>query len=98
MDIFHGDVIAAFVLGQVEHLTDVFMPDLSGKFQLVPEALDGLFIGGYIRLEKFERHLFFDLGIEDLIDLAHSALAQLLDNLVAAGKGRAGGELFDRAF
>ena len=46
-------------------------------------------------LEELESQLLPDLGVEDLIDPAHAALAQLFDDLVAAGKGGAGLELAD---
>ena len=63
--------------------------------ELVPEALDRLGVGGDLGLEELEGDLLPDLGVEDLVDAAHAALAQLLDDLVAAGEGRPGRQLAD---
>src|SRR4030042_1907381 len=64
-----------------------------GQPQLAPEALDGLLIRSDVGIEELEGEFFPDLGVEDFVDAAHAALAQLFDDLVAAGENRPAGEL-----
>ena len=45
--------------------------------------------------DELQGDFFLDLRVEDLIDPAHPALAELFDDLVAAGEGRAGGQFVD---
>ena len=48
------------------------------------------------RRSGLEGDLFSDLGIDRLIDPAHTAVADLLDDLVAFGKYRAHGQFLSR--
>ena len=97
-DIFHGDEVGALGLADVEHPADIPVPDLPGQLELVRETLDRLSVRGDFGLDELEGDLLLDLGVEDFIDPAHPAFAQLFDDLVAAGEGRAGGEFFDTEF
>ncbi len=65
------------------------MGDLAGELELVPEALDRPQVGGDLGLEELERDILLDLPVEDLVDPAHPALADLLDDLVAVGESPA---------
>jgi hypothetical protein len=53
-------------------------------------------VAASVAISGLRSQLLPDLDIEDLIDPAHAALAQFLDDLVAAGEGRARLELADR--
>ena len=96
VDVFHGDEMGPFRFADIEHLADIPVADPAGQTDLVAEPLDRLFIGGDLRLDELQGNFLFDLGIEDLVDPAHPAFAQLLDHLVAAGEGGARGEFADR--
>ncbi len=52
-DILHDDELCSSLLTEVVHPTDMFMSDLAGHLQLVPETLDHLLISGYFRVENF---------------------------------------------
>ena len=60
--------------------------DLPGELELVVEALDRLPVRGDLGLDELERDLLVELLVDDLVDPAHAAVAQLLDDLVAAGE------------
>ena len=92
-DELHGDEGRESLLADVEHAADVAVGDLAGELDLVPETLDRLRVRCDLGLEELEGDLFLDPGVVDLVDAAHPALAQLLDDLVAAGEGRAPGQL-----
>jgi hypothetical protein len=62
------------------------MRDFSGQLQLIPEALDGLFIGRDLGFEDLNGNLFVDFLIDNLIDRSHPAPADLLDDLVSSSK------------
>jgi hypothetical protein len=72
------------------------MADLPGEAEFVAESLDHLSVRGDFGFEQLQGHFFFDVGVKDLVDFPHAALAQRLDDLVAAGEGRAGGQLMAR--
>src|SRR5512140_951467 len=63
--------------------------DLPGQLDLVAEALDDLGDGGDLGLEELESDDLADLAVVSFVDGAHAALADLLDDLEAAGEGRA---------
>src|SRR5512143_2189669 len=92
----HGDEGRALGLPQVEHPADVPVTDPAGQLQLVREALDGLTVQGDLGPQQFEGDLLLDVGVEDLVDPTHAAVAEFLDDLVAAGEGRSGGQLMGR--
>ncbi len=96
-NIFHGDEIGPrFLLAtEVVHTADVAVGDGPSETELAPEALDRVGVRGNLGLKELQGKLFPDLGIEDLVDAAHAAPPQLLDDLIAAGEGRARGQLAD---
>jgi hypothetical protein len=75
------------------HAADMAVGNGAGQTKLAPETLDRFFVRGDIRVEQLEGQLLPDLGIKNLVDAAHAALAQLLDDLIAAGERRTGGQL-----
>lgn len=95
-DIFHGDVICPFLPAEVEHSADIPVRDGAGELQFVPEAFDRPLVRGDIGMEEFQGHFFLNFGVENLVNPAHSTLAQVLDDLVSPGEGRPGGQFLDR--
>jgi hypothetical protein len=88
-DVLHRDVDGQPFLAEVVHPADVAVSDLAGQLDLVAEALDDLEVRGDLRLEELEGHDLADLVVVGLIDGPHAALTDLLDDLEAAGEGRA---------
>jgi hypothetical protein len=92
-DVLHGDVVGRALAAEVVHAADVAVGDRPCQAQLVAEALDRPFVGGDLGVEELEGQLLPDLGVVDLVDAAHAALAEVLDHLVAPGEGLSGGKL-----
>ena len=80
-----------FLPAEVVHPADVPVGDRPRQLQFVSKALDRRLVGGDLGVEELEGELFADFRVEDLIDPAHSSVAQVLDDLVSPGEGRAGG-------
>ena len=85
-DVLHGDVDGQPLLADVVHPADVPVGDLAGQLDLVSEALDDLEVRGDLGLEELEGDDLADLAVVGLVDHAHAALADLLDDLEAAGE------------
>ena len=83
---------------QMIHPADILMGDVPGSFQLVSESLNGLLVGGNLRLDEFEGNPCIDLFVEHLVDFAHTSFAELFDDLVSIGKDGPRGQSFDRCF
>jgi hypothetical protein len=96
MDVFHGDEMGPFRFADIEHLADVAVADSAGQADFITEPLKRFFIGGNLRLDELKGDLFFDLGIEDLINPAHPPFAQLFDDLIPAREGGTRGQFVDR--
>ena len=96
VDIFHGDVGRALRPADVEHAADILVDDRAGRLELVAETLDRLGVGGHFGPEELQGDLLVELGVVDLVDPAHAAAAELLDDLVAAGEDRPGRKLPER--
>ena len=94
-DVFHGDVIRAFLPAEVVHPADIPVGDGPRQFQFVSKALDRLLVGGDLGIEELEGELFADLRVENLVNPAHPAVAEVLNDLVPPGKGRACGQFVD---
>ena len=95
-DVFHGDKVRPRILHELVHLADVPVGDLPGQLELVVEPFDRLLVGGDLRPDELEGDFLIELLVENPVDLAHAAVAQFLDDLVAAGEGRARGQFFKR--
>jgi len=80
---------------QVKHLADAGVTNLAGQFEFIGEPLDALPVGSDFWLDQFEGDFFFDLGVKNFIDPPHPSFSELFDNLIAAGKGAAGGQFFN---
>jgi hypothetical protein len=78
--------MGTLVFSQIVHPADIPVGDLAGQLELVPEAGDRLLIAGDIRSDDLDGDLFLDLYVEGFIDLAHAAMAELFNDLVAAGE------------
>ncbi len=86
LDVFHGQEVDQSGFAQVVEPADVAVGDLAGVLELVLEALDGRGVEPDLGLDDLEGHDLLQLLVEGLIDRAHAAFAQLLDDLVAAGE------------
>ena len=84
--ILHGDEECSGFFMEVVQPADILVTDAAGQLELVFEALDGRCVGNDFGPEDLEGHFLVDLQVQDLIDGAHSARPQLVDDLVAAGK------------
>ena len=94
--VLHGDEVGRAFAAQVVHATDVPVGDRPGQPQLAAEALDRPLVGGDLGIDQLEGELLTDFRIVDLVDAAHAALAQVLDDLVATGKRLARHEFAER--
>jgi hypothetical protein len=92
---FHGDEMPAFVLVDVVDCADVWVIQGRGRLGFTLESLQRLAVPGQRLGQELQGNWAFEPGVLGLIHYAHSALAQLFDDLIAAGKDRAGGEFFD---
>ena len=93
LDVFHGDVGDAGLFVEVEHPGDVPVDDLAGQLELGRKALDDRPVRGDFGPDELEADLLAELIVEDAVDAAHAAHAQLLDHLVALGEQEAGSQL-----
>ena len=80
------------------HPTDIFVGDLAGEFNLVPEAVDGPLIHGDFRMEKLEGDLLADFLVIRPIDDAHAPGAELLDHLKPPGEKLSLAKFFGSCF
>ncbi len=62
------------------------MGDPAGEPELVFEPLDGFLVEADLGLQKLEGDGFLDLPVEGLVNTAHAAPADLLDDFIPAGK------------
>jgi hypothetical protein len=85
----------ALILHELVHPADIPVADFTGDFQFILEALQGAFVPGDLRPNELYGNFLIQLLVHSPIDLAHAAVAQLLDDLVPTGEGRACGELSD---
>jgi len=92
-DVGHRDVLDAVQLAEIVDADDVLVRDLARKQQLALEAsLDGARgrgIGGHLRLDDLDGDRDAQLGVPGLIDGAHAADAEQLDDVVARSEGLA---------
>ena len=83
----HRQVLDAVDLAEVVNADDVLVGDLAREHQLALEALLELFRGGGVRLRRrtdhLDRHRHAQLVIERLVDGAHAAGAEQLQDRVA---------------
>ena len=83
----HRDVLEAVDLADVVDADDVLVRDLAGEQQLLLEPLlehaGGQRIGGHFGTDGLQRHRDAELGVPGLVDGAHAARAQQLDDVIA---------------
>jgi hypothetical protein len=94
-DVLHGQVMGQAGFPEVVKPADVPVRDLPGELELVLEALDRLFVEPDLGFDELEGDDLLDLLVVDLVDLAHAAPPELLDNLVAAGEDRAPAQVLE---
>ena len=85
-DELHGDVIDPLAVPQVEDATDVLMGDPPGQLELIAEALDHLLVGAERGPEDLEGDGLADLSVQGLVDPAHAAAAELIEDPVPPGE------------
>ena len=85
-DEFHGDEIGPLAVPEVEDPADVLVGDPPGQLELVAEALDHLLVGAERGHEDLEGDGLADLPIQGLVDPAHAAAAELVEDPVPPGE------------
>ena len=78
----HNDERLPLVLSDFVNGADVGMAESRGRARLTPKALQRCWIPHHIRRQEFERNEATEFCVLGLIDYAHPAAAQLLDDTV----------------
>ena len=84
IDEFHGDEMRAGLLANFVDVRDVRVIQGGGSLRLLNEAPHSILVGRHIRGQNFQRHPPPQLRILRQIHLAHSALANLGADFIAA--------------
>ena len=82
LDELHGDELHAVGLAQVVDPDDVLVGDLGGQKQFLLEAVNDGLVAGQIRADDFQRHHAIQFDVARLVDRAHPAFAQDLQDFV----------------
>ncbi len=83
-EVLHRDRVAAADVQEVVNPDHVLVRDPAGVAQLVHEALEHLLVRGDVRVQELQDQAFLDDRVLDEHHGAERALADLLDELVAA--------------
>jgi len=83
----HRDEVPAFVFVDVVDNTDVRMIQGRSRLSFSLEPLQRLAVPGQRFWEELQGNRALEPGVLGLVDHPHTALAQLFDDLIAAGKG-----------
>ena len=83
-DVLHREEHLAGVLALVEDLDDVGVAQSGGGACLAPEAGDERLVVNEVRAHDLERHLAVEPGVEGEVDRRHSAVGDVLEDLVPA--------------
>ena len=90
LDEGHGDVLDALHLAQVVNPHDVLVGHFAGQQQLALEPLiqlgGHLRIGGRLRADDLDGHDDLELGVPSLVDGAHAAEPQQLDDVISVAE------------
>ena len=89
LDILHGDELHAVGLAQVVNPDHILVRDLRGQKQFLLEAVDDGLASCQIRPDHFQRHHAIQFAVARLVNRAHAAFAEDLQNLVALPQQRA---------
>ena len=76
-------------LAEVGDVDDVLVADLRGRLGLLHEARDQVGLAREVFRQDLERDLLLDEDVLGEVDDAHAAFAELADDAVAIGDGRA---------
>src|SRR5713101_5874925 len=79
----HGDVGLLATLADVVNRADVGMVERGGGTSFTSETFQCLRVSGNVIRQELERHETTKLGVLGLVDDAHSATAEPLDDAVA---------------
>ena len=85
---FHAEVVGRIAVGFVDadivNLHDVVMGQLGGGESFARKPRDKMRIFRQSRSQYFQRHVAIERNLLGQIDRAHSALAELFENLISA--------------
>jgi hypothetical protein len=87
----HGEEMAAVVLAHLVDGDDVRVVERGRRLRLVAEAMDGGLVGEPGAQDHLERHGAAEARVARLVDDAHAAAAELLEDLVVGEARRVGG-------
>ena len=82
LDELHGDEAESFGDAEIEDADHVAMRDFSRQDQFLLKALQNAGMAGQFRTDHLERHQPVQLAVSGLVDRAHAAFAQHLQDLV----------------
>ena len=93
VDEVHDQEREAVLLGEVADADDVAVGDASADAGLVAETPQDVLVRDAVGAEDLERHLLAEVLVDGAVDGAGAALADQVDDPIAAGQELAGGEL-----
>jgi hypothetical protein len=85
-DPLHGEKEESFTLADVVDAADVGVRDLARDPHLAAKTLDQLGLAAQVGTDQLERHRAVERGVDRLVDHAHAALTDALDDREAFGK------------
>ena len=80
LDVGHRDEQLSVLFSEIEHMDNVLVVHLLHGLGFEVETLDGFVVGGLV--QNLERDFAFQLFVERLIDAAHAALAERVEDVV----------------
>ena len=80
LDVGHRDEQLTVLFPEIEHVDDVLVVHLLHRLRFEVETLDGFVVGGLV--QNLERDFAFQLLVERLVDAAHAALAERVEDVV----------------
>ena len=89
----HRDELDVVGFAEIENADDVLVRYLTGQDQFLFEAREDLGLIRQFRTNYFKRNHAVHFAVAGLVDSAHAALAQCLNDFVALAKDGAGGQL-----
>ena len=90
LDVLHGDELHALSFAQVVDPDYVLVGDLGGQQQFLLEAVNDGLVAGQIRPDHFQSHHAVQFAVSRLVNRAHSAFAQNLQDFIALAQDCSG--------